>query len=260
MGYRFKTRFKRPGLCILEIDNFDILAQGDALYRVFYEAVQASGVGFYEPYFSVWGVGNLQMPAGAVEGVLTSSLKPLTTDSQIFDLENIEPPRNIKKAEELVRLWAAQHPYAKNLKLHIYNTGHDFINLHGNIEHPELAPDQGYRICLFVDDVSGIFYQLKMLISSLTKNPMVSFAMDLTNHFIPQDKQNLLKHKLIFRFNPQGIRTHFLNKSGKNTLKYLLTGSWDGKSYIRKFFSEFNGYVSFIFSHLGNGNLKTLQA
>lgn len=145
----------------MEIDNFDILAQGDALYRVFYEAVQASGVGFYEPYFSVWGVGNLQMPAGAVEGVLTSSLKPLTTDSQIFDLENIEPPRNIKKAEELVRLWAAQHPYAKNLKLHIYNTGHDFIHIWGNTEHPEQAPDKGYRVCSFIDEVEGIFTNYK---------------------------------------------------------------------------------------------------
>ena len=89
---------KDQAWAILEIENFDILAQGDALYRVFYEAVQASDVGFYEPYFSVWGVGNSQIPVGAVEGVLTSFLKPLTTDSQIFNLEKIEPPRNIKKS------------------------------------------------------------------------------------------------------------------------------------------------------------------
>ncbi|RZG66093.1 hypothetical protein EXE25_11310 [Acinetobacter bouvetii] len=251
---------KDQAWAILEIENFDILAQGDALYRVFYEAVQASGIGFYEPYFSVWGVGNSQIPVGAVEGVLTSFLKPLTTDSQIFNLEKIEPPRNIKKAEELVRLWAAQHPYAKNLKLYIYNTGHDFISPRRNVEHPELAPDEGYRACLFIDQVEDIFYQLKMSFGKLTTPPMVSFKMDLTNHFIPQEQQNLLKEKLILILQSQNIRTYFLNKFGKNEIKYLLVDSWDERTYIRNYFNEFNSYVSFIFAHLGNGNLKTLQA
>ncbi|MGE8542153.1 MAG: hypothetical protein ACN6NX_12665 [Acinetobacter sp.] len=251
---------KDQAWAILEIENFDILAQGDALYRVFYEAVQASDVGFYEPYFSVWGVGNSQIPVGAVEGVLTSFLKPLTTDSQIFNLENIEPPRNIKKAEELVRLWAAQHPYAKNLKLYIYNTRHDFISPRRNVEHPELAPDKGYRVCSFVDEVEGVFYQLQMLLTSLTTSPMVSFKMDLTNHFIPQEQQNLLKEELILILRSQDIRTHLINKFEKNKIKYLLVDSWDEQTYIRNYFNEFNGYVSFIFAHLGNGNLKTLQA
>jgi hypothetical protein len=251
---------KDQAWAILEIENFDILAQGDALYRVFYEAVQASGVGFYEPYFSVWGVGNSQIPVGAVEGVLTSFLKPLTTDSQIFNLENIEPPRNIKKAEELVRLWAVQHPYAKNLKVYIYNTGHDFINPRRNVEHPESAPDKGYRVCSFVDEVEGVFYQLQMLLTSMSTSPMTSFTMDLTNHFIPQEQKKLLKEELILRIRSEDIRTYFLNKFGKNEIKYLLVDSWDEQTYIRNYFNEFNGYVSFIFAHLGNGNLKTLQA
>lgn len=245
---------------MLELEHFDILAQGDALYRVFYEAVQASGVGFYEPYFAVWGMGLLQTPFGAVEQVLASFLKPLSTQAQIFNLENIEPPRNIKKAEELVRLWAAKHPYVKNLKLNIYNTGYDFINPWGNVEHPELAPDEGYRNCLFIDEVKGIFYQLHMSIWRLTTSPMVSFAMDLTSHFIPKEQQELLKAKLTFRLLDQDIRTPVLTEQGYLKLKYYLTGRWDNKASIQKFFSGFDGYVSFIFAHLGNGNLKELQA
>ncbi|WP_228199188.1 hypothetical protein [Acinetobacter cumulans] len=41
---------------VLELDHFDHIAQGDALYRVFYEAVRETGVGFYEPRFAVWGI------------------------------------------------------------------------------------------------------------------------------------------------------------------------------------------------------------
>ncbi|MCY6412706.1 hypothetical protein QTA56_11295 [Acinetobacter sp. VNH17] len=245
---------------MLELEHFDILAQGDALYRVFYEAVQASGVGFYEPYFAVWGMGLLQTPFGAVEQVLASFLKPLSTQAQTFNLEDIEPPRNIKKAEELVRLWTAQHPYAKNLKLYIYNIGHDFINPWRNIEHPELAPDEGYRSCLFIDEVKGIFYQLKMSFGKLTKSPMVSFSMDLTSHFIPKEQQEALQEKLIIRLLDQDIRTPVLNEQGYLELKYYLTGRWDNRTSIQKFFRGFDGYVSFIFAHLGNGNLKELQA
>ena len=245
---------------MLELEHFDILAQGDALYRVFYEAVQASGVGFYEPYFAVWGMGLLQTPFGAVEQVLASFLKPLSTQAQTFNLEDIEPPRNIKKAEELVRLWAAKHPYAKNLKLNIYNTGHDFINPWRNTEHPELAPDEGYRNCLFIDEVKGIFYQLHMSVWKLTTPPMVSFAMDLTSHFIPKEQQEGLQEKLIFRSQARDIRTHSISKYGTYEIKYSLIDRWDDKTSIQTFFREFDGYVSFIFAHLGNGNLKELQA
>lgn len=245
---------------MLELEHFDILAQGDALYRVFYEAVQASGVGFYEPYFAVWGMGLLQTPFGAVEQVLASSLKPLSTQAQTFNLEDIEPPRNIKKAEELVRLWTAQHPYAKNLKLNIYNTGHDFINPWGNVEHPELAPDQGYRHCLFIDEVKGIYYQLKVSVWQLTTPPMVSFTMDLTSHFIPKEQQEALQEKLTFKLQERNICSAVLDGQGNFKLKYHLKRRWDDQYYIQEFFREFDSYVIFIFTHLGNGNLKELQA
>lgn len=89
---------------------------------------------------------------------------------------------------------------------------------------------------------------------------MVSFSMDLTSHFIPKEQQELLKAKLTFRLLDQDIRTPVLTEQGYLKLKYYLTGRWDNKASIQKFFSGFDGYVSFIFAHLGNGNLKELQA
>ena len=88
---------------------------------------------------------------------------------------------------------------------YIYNTGHDFINPRRNVEHSRLAPDEGYRACFFIDEVEDIFYQLKMSFGKLTTSPMVSFAMDLTNHFISKEQQKLLKEKLIFRLQSSDI-------------------------------------------------------
>ncbi|MDV2468747.1 hypothetical protein QR674_07100 [Acinetobacter chinensis] len=94
---------------VLELDHFDHIAQGDALYRIFYEAVRETGVGFYEPRFAVWGFSVLQVPDNAVAQVLKSHLAPLNTEQQRFDLDSIEAPRNIKKAEELFQLWCSHH-------------------------------------------------------------------------------------------------------------------------------------------------------
>jgi len=105
---------------VLELDNFDSIAQGDALYRVFYEAVQETGVGFYEPRFAVWDFSVLQVPDDAVAQILKSHFAPLNTEQQSFDLDNIEASRNIKNAEELFQLWCSEHPVLKNYELNTF--------------------------------------------------------------------------------------------------------------------------------------------
>ncbi|MFH7767642.1 hypothetical protein [Acinetobacter sp. BSP-28] len=145
---------------VLELDHFDHIAQGDALYRVFYEAVKETGVGFYEPRFAVWGFSILQVPDEAVAQVLTSYLKPLSSEQQSFDLENIEAPRNIKKAEELFHLWCSQHPLLKKYELHIFCKKYDFMELDENDSDAKTAVNNTHRFFNFICETRNIFYQL----------------------------------------------------------------------------------------------------
>lgn len=249
-------RLRNDPQAIIELEHFDVTAQGDALYRMFYEAVQSSGVGFYEPRFGVWGSDGRQSPSGAVAEVLSSFLLPLSLDAPTFDLHNIVPPRNLKKATELTTQWFAHHPYAKHLKLHVFNTDHDFINTRYNKDDPELAPDKGYREFILTDEIKGVFYQIKLFIDRLTTAPMVSCGLNLTDHFIPKYLQTSLSSKLVVFLDPSQIR---INEE-KRRLLFPLTSRWDSQMSINQFFKNFNGYLNFVLSYMGRGQLQALQA
>lgn len=149
---------------VLELDHFDHIAQGNALYRVFYEGIQETGVGFYEPRFAVWGFSVLQVPDEVVALVLKSYLKPLSSEQQSFDLDNIEAPRNIKKAEELFQLWCLEHLLLKNYELHIFCKKYDFMEPHGNDSDAKTAVNNTHRFLNFICETRNIFYQFQFIL------------------------------------------------------------------------------------------------
>ncbi|ENX62211.1 MULTISPECIES: hypothetical protein [Acinetobacter] len=247
---------------ILELEHFDILAQGDALYRVFYEAVRASGVGFYEPRFVAWGVSVLQVPTNAVSAILKSFLKPLSTEQQVFDLDNIQAPRNIKKAEELFKLWCLHHPVLKKLELHRFYRNYDFIDPQWNRPDAETNMNSGMRHFILISDRKSIFYQLKVILWSLTQSPDIDLTLDLTNHFLTEEMKSKFTKKLKVRVDIPDIRDTTKRVSGAEqfyALNFNLNSRWESNYGIQIFFPEFDRLVNFLHQHFANGNLKSLQ-
>lgn len=198
-----QQQFSENLCAIMPIDGFMLdTTQNDAIYRVFYEAVHETGVGFYEPNFNIWAIGELQSPENAVEHMLQPYLlEPL--DVQSLKLEQTETvaawqmpdfqiPHNMAAAEQFMCQWFEQQTYTKDLKLDVFNIAHDYISNWGNIGRPELALDTGYRCFLLTQKQIGVFYQLKMVLRKLTVSPMLSFAMDFTDRFISQYLQEQL--------------------------------------------------------------------
>ncbi|MCH7380731.1 MULTISPECIES: hypothetical protein [Acinetobacter] len=247
---------------ILELEHFDIVAQGDALYRVFYEAVQNSGVGFYEPRFSVWGIGLVQVPDHAVTAVLTSFLKPLSAEQQSFELDKIEAPRNIKKAEELFKLWCLHHPILKNLELHRFYRNYDFIEPQWNRPDAENNINSGMRHFIFISDKNSIFYQLKVILWSLTQSPDIDLTLDITNHFLTEEMKHKFAKKLKIRIDIPDIRNTMQRLSGAEqfyALNFNLNSRWESSYGLKIFFQEFDRFINFLHQHFANGNLRSLQ-
>ena len=252
---------------ILELEHFDHFAQGDALYRVFYEAIQASGVGCYEPRFAVWAVGTQQVPINAVNTVLSSWLKPLNTEPQSFDLTQIEAPRNIKKAEELMRLWSAQHPILKKYELHAFYRLYDFIALSPRmLDEKRDIPDL-YRNFIYIQKSQNITYQLRYILSGLTSFPQIDFTMDLTGYFLSSELKEKYPKKLLFTLNPTDIRdtTEGPKKTADNNLvwplKFHIFYRWETAGDVKASLNVFDQYIHFLDQHLPkNGNFHALQA
>lgn len=284
-----QNRFNEEIYAVVELEPLENLEQNDALYRVFYETAYASGIGFYEPNYNVWAVGDLQSPENAVTTMLQSNiLEPLqgqqqqlqvspiqTQDEQVqaetatvlpvqdqpinTKTDHFEIPKDIQQAEQLIRHWLEHKSNAKHLKLDIFNIAHDFISNWGNLEHPELAADTGYRCFLLSQEQAGVFYQLKMIIRKLTTAPMLSFAMDFTDRFIPDHLQGQLSERLIFRLRALDVRKKSTGKGGTE-LSFNLSGKWDNQTHIKDFLNNLDAYIDFIFLHLGQGKIETLQA
>ncbi|NNP69063.1 hypothetical protein [Acinetobacter sp. Ac_5812] len=247
---------------ILELEHFDIVAQGDALYRVFYEAVQNSGVGFYEPRFSVWGVSLVQVPDHAVTAVLRSFLKPLSAEQQYFELDKIEAPRNIKKAEELFKLWCLHHPILKNLELHRFYSKYDFIEPRWNEPDAETSINSGMRYFIFINKKQNIFYQLKFSLKSLSKFPNIDLTLDLTNHFLTEEMKHKFAKKLKIRIDIPDIRNNKIKSVGTKYpygLDFDFVRRWENSYDIKIFFQEFDRFINFLHQHFANGNLRSLQ-
>ncbi len=165
-----KNKFAQ-GICAsIQLETWASEAQNDAVYRVFYEAVHETGIGFYEPNYNVWATGELQSPENAVSHMLQPYLlEPLHTQ-QIEALVEPEPvkvagelpaPQNMPEAEQLISQWFEQQFYTQQLSLNVFNVAHDFISNWGNIGRPELALDTGYR-CFFIDaKTTGCFLSVK---------------------------------------------------------------------------------------------------
>lgn len=246
---------------VLELDNFDHIAQGDALYRVFYEAVQETGVGFYEPRFAVWGFSVLQVPDDAVAQVLKTYLKPLSSEQQSFDLDNIEAPRNIKKAEELFQLWCSYHPILKNYELHTFYNSYDFIEPRMCEPDAKTAIDSPCRFFSFFKECNNISYQLHFILFSFTMSPNVDFKFDLTNHFLTPELKEKFGKKLKFRIDIPDIRDTTRESHGTYALNFdFIRCKWESTYGVRKFFQEFDKFVRFLHKYFSNGNLQSLQA
>ncbi|MCH7393190.1 hypothetical protein MMP66_02720 [Acinetobacter dispersus] len=261
-----KDRFAQ-GLCAsVQLDVLAHEAQNDAVYRVFYEAVHETGIGFYEPNYNVWAIGELQSPENAVSNMLQPYLlEPLkikaieSISEPKSQLNHFQIPQSMPEAEQLISQWFEQQSYTQHLKLDVFNVAHDFISNWGNIGRPELALDIGYRCFLLTQKQLGIFYQLKMVLRKLTVSPMLSFAMDFTDRFIPDQLQEQLPERLIFRLRSMDVHK---NTGQKNNVEpsFALTGRWDTQTDIQNFFTNLDAYINFIFSNLGKGRLEVLQA
>ncbi|MGA6136006.1 hypothetical protein [Acinetobacter sp. TUM15071] len=261
-----KDRFAQ-GLCAsVQLDVLAHEAQNDAVYRVFYEAVHETGIGFYEPNYNVWAIGELQSPENAVSNMLQPYLleplkikEPESISEPKNQLNHFQIPQSMPEAEQLISQWFEQQSYAQHLKLDVFNVAHDFISNWGNIGRPELALDTGYRCFLLTQKQLGIFYQLKMVLRKLTVSPMLSFAMDFTDRFIPDQLQEQLPERLIFRLRSMDVHK---NTGQKNNVEpsFALMGRWDTQTDIQDFFTNLDAYINFIFSNLGQGRLEVLQA
>lgn len=261
-----KDRFAQ-GLCAsVQLDVLAHEAQNDAVYRVFYEAVHETGIGFYEPNYNVWAIGELQSPENAVSNMLQPYLleplkikEPESISEPKNQLNHFQIPQSMPEAEQLISQWFEQQSYAQHLKLDVFNVAHDFISNWGNIGRPELALDTGYRCFLLTQKQLGIFYQLKMVLRKLTVSPMLSFAMDFTDRFIPDQLQEQLPERLIFRLRSMDVHK---NTGQKNNVEpsFALMGRWDTQTDIQDFFTNLDAYINFIFSNLGQGRLEALQA
>lgn len=263
-----KNKFAQ-GICAsIQLETWASEAQNDAVYRVFYEAVHETGIGFYEPNYNVWATGELQSPENAVSHMLQPYLlEPLHTQ-QIEALVEPEPvkvagelpaPQNMPEAEQLISQWFEQQFYTQQLSLNVFNVAHDFISNWGNIGRPELALDTGYRCFLLTQKQLGVFYQLKMVLRKLTVSPMLSFAMDFTDRFIPQQLQEQLSERLIFRLRSMDVHKNTGQKYHAEPC-FALTGRWDTQADIQNFFKNLDDYINFIFSNLGQSRLEVLQA
>lgn len=246
---------------VLELDNFDHIAQGDALYRVFYEAIQDTGVGFYEPRFAVWGFSVLQVPDDAVAQVLKSYLKPLSSEQQSFDLDNIEAPRNIKKAEELFQLWCSQHPLLKHYELHTFYENYDFIEPRMCDPDAKTATASQQRYFLYFKECKNISYQLYFKLRSFTTSHNIDFSFDLTNHFLTPELKEKFGKKLKFRIDIPDIRDITRESHGTYDLTFdFIRCKWESAYGVKKFFQEFDKFVKFLHKHFSDGNLQSLQA
>lgn len=264
-----KEKFEFGSCAIVQLETLEQVEQNDAMYRVFYETVHETGIGFYEPNYNVWAVGELQSPENAVVTMLQpylleplqakSPIQPERQPASILASTDGQIPQNMQEAEQLISQWFEQQANTKDLKLSVFNIAHDFISNWGNLERPELAEDTGYRCFLLTQKQLGIFYQLKMVLRKLTVSPMLSFAMDFTDHFIPQHLQEQLSERLIFRLRSMDVHK---NTGEKNNAEpcFALTGRWDTQIDIQDFFKNLDAYIHFIFSNLGQGRLEILQA
>lgn len=247
---------------VLELDHFDHIAQGDALYRVFYEAVRETGVGFYEPRFAVWGFSVLQVPDDAVAQVLKSYLKPLSSEQQSFDLDNIEAPRNIKKAEELFQLWCSHHSVLKNVELHIFYNRYDFIESRLCESDAKTATTSQQRYFLHFKECNNISYQLYFNLRSFTTSHNINFSFDLINHFLTPELKEKFRKQLKFRISVRDIRdTTRQNPSGSYRSNFdIVNRKWESAYGVKTFFHEFDKFVKFLNKHFSDGNLQSLQA
>ncbi|MCU4577122.1 hypothetical protein KTJ34_06745 [Acinetobacter courvalinii] len=263
-----KSKFAQ-GLCAsVQVEVLANEAQNDAMYRVFYETVQETGVGFYEPNYNVWAIGELQSPENAVSNMLQPYLleplelkriQPVQDAKSLLQTGDFEMPHNMAAAEQLIGQWFEQQDDTRHLKLDVFNVAHDFISNWGNIGRPELALDTGYRCFLLTQKQLGVFYQLKMVLRKLTISPMLSFAMDFTDRFIPQHLQEQLSERLIFRLRSMDVH-RCANGEYNPEPCFALTGRWESTANIQDFFKQLDAYIAFIFTHLGQGKLETLQA
>ncbi|UUS60251.1 MULTISPECIES: hypothetical protein [unclassified Acinetobacter] len=247
---------------VLELDHFDHIAQGDALYRVFYEAVKETGVGFYEPRFAVWGFSVLQVPADAVAQVLKSYLEPLSSEQQSFDLDNIEAPRNIKNAEELFNLWCSQHPLLKKYELHIFCKKYDFMELDENDSDAKTAVNNTHRSFNFICETRNIFYQLQFILWGFIESHNIDFSFDLSNHFLTPELKEKFGKKLKFRIDIADIRDITRKNSSESyRLNFdIVSRKWESAYGVKTFFQEFDKFVKFLNKHFSDGNLQSLQA
>lgn len=263
-----RERFSQGLYASVQLDVLAHEAQNDAVYRVFYEAVHETGIGFYEPNYNVWAIGELQSPENAVSNMLQPYLLEPLQIKQVLSIPEPELPKlgngfqipqSMPEAEQLISHWFEQQCYTQNLKLDVFNVAHDFISNWGNIGRPELALDTGYRCFLLTQKQLGIFYQLKMVLRKLTVSPMLSFAMDFTDRFIPDQLQEHLPERLIFRLRSMDVHK---NTGQKNNVEpsFALIGRWDTQTDIQNFFTNLDAYINFIFSNLGQGRLEVLQA
>lgn len=246
---------------VLELDLFDQIAQGDALYRVFYEAVQKSEVGFYEPRFAVWGFSVLQVPSGAVKQVLQTILQPLSSEQQFFDLDSIEAPRNIKKADELFNLWCSKHPILKNIVLHTFYDRFDFIEPNKCSPDARTAESNSFRFFILICESQNIFYQLKYVLWDLNKFPDIDFTLDLTNFFLTAALAEQYRKKLKVRINIPDIRNVTRISKGTYELNFdFISCRWETTYGVQQFFKEFDRLVKFLDQHFSNGQLQSLQS
>ncbi|VXA58073.1 conserved hypothetical protein [Acinetobacter proteolyticus] len=263
-----KSMFAQGLYASVQVDVLANEAQNDAVYRVFYEAAHETGIGFYEPNYNVWAIGELQSPENAVSNMLQPYLleplcvKPLecvVEPESAMLVADFQTPQNMPEAEQLISQWFEQQKDTQYLKLDVFNVAHDFISNWGNIGRPELALDTGYRCFLLTQKQLGVFYQLKMVLRKLTVSPMLSFAMDFTDRFIPDQLQEQLPERLIFRLRSLDIHKNTGQKNNSEPC-FALTGRWDTQTDIQNFFTHLDAYINFIFSNLGQGRLEVLQA
>ncbi|EPF80435.1 hypothetical protein GCM10025882_33040 [Acinetobacter gyllenbergii] len=263
-----KSKFAQGLYASVQVDILENEAQNDAVYRVFYEAAHETGIGFYESNYNVWAIGELQSPENAVSNMLQPYLLEPLQVKQLEFAPEVEPavlvsdfqmPRNMPEAEQLISQWFEQQKDTQYLKLDVFNVAHDFISNWGNIGRPELALDTGYRCFLLTQKQLGVFYQIKMVLRKLTVSPMLSFAMDFTDRFIPEQLQEQLSERLIFRLRSMDIHKNTGQKNNSE-LCFALTGRWDSQADIQDFFKNLDAYIDFIFTNLGQGRLEVLQA
>lgn len=192
----------------------------------------------------------LQVPSDAVKQVLQTILQPLSSEQQFFDLDNIEAPRNIKKADELFNRWCSKHPILKNIALHTFYDRFDFIEPNKCSPDARAAESNSFRFFILICESQNIFYQLKYVLWDLNKFPDIDFTLDLTNSFLTAALAEQYGKKLKVRINIPDIRNVTRISKGTYELNFdFISFRWETTYGVQQFFKEFDCLVKFLDQH-----------